>query len=79
MIMSVGLQGTDGCWVTVVRNLSNSAGNDETCRGDNSRHPAASWLARGGRGSPKARESPIAEAERQFLNAMAFQPRRWLV
>ena len=37
-------------------------GNDEACRGDNSRHPAASWLAHGGGGSPQARESPIAEA-----------------
>ena len=48
----------------MVRNLSKAAGNDETYRGDNGRHLAASWLAHDDRGSPKARESPIAEAAR---------------
>ena len=71
----------------MVRNLSKAAGNDETYRGDNSRHLAASWLAHDGRGSPKARESPIAEAARAgsvaalVLEAsvpqrLAFQSRR---
>ena len=46
----------------MVRNLLKAAGNDETYRSDNSRHVAASWLAHSVRGSPKARESLIAEA-----------------
>ena len=46
----------------MVRNLSKAAGNDETYRIDNIRHLATSWLAHGGRGSPKTRESLIAEA-----------------
>ena len=44
--------------------LSKAAVNDETYRGDNSRHLAASWLAHDGRGCPKARGSPFAEAAR---------------
>ena len=70
----------------MVRNLSKAAENDENFRGDDSRHLAASWLAHGGRGSPKARKRRRLVQEvwrrsfqgRQFLNAMAFQSRRWL-
>ena len=38
-----------------------AAEDDETCWEDNIRHPAMSWLAHGGRGSPKA-ERVVAEA-----------------
>ena len=39
-----------------------AAEDDETYWDDNIRHPAMSWLAHGGRGTPKAREQLVAEA-----------------
>ena len=39
-----------------------AAEDDETYWDDNIRHPAMSWLARGGRGVPKSRKQLVAEA-----------------
>ena len=47
-----------GCWVAVVCNLLKSSGGRRNLLGR--QHSAMSWLAHGGRGSPKAREHLVA-------------------
>ena len=49
------------------RGLSKAAANDKTYRDDNNRHPAASWLAHGGRGSHKASSTGDEDKERMTM------------